>query len=38
MDNIDLEKKELRNKLTEIAEKWSPFKTLACKYMWESKK
>lgn len=33
---IDLEKKELRNKLTEIAEKWSPYKTLACKYVWES--
>ena len=34
--NLDLEKKELRNKLTEIAKKWSPYKTLACKYMWES--
>ncbi len=34
--SINLEKKELRNKLTEIAEKWSPYKTLACKYIWES--
>ncbi|MBN1252326.1 MAG: DNA-3-methyladenine glycosylase 2 family protein [Bacteroidales bacterium] len=34
--NIDLEKKELRNKLVEIAEKWHPYKTLASKYIWES--
>jgi len=33
---IDLEKKELRNKLTKISEKWDPYKTLACKYIWES--
>ena len=33
---LDLEKKELRNKLIEISEKWSPYKTLACKYIWES--
>ena len=36
--NIELEKKELRNKLTEIAKKWDPYKTLACKYIWESEK
>ena len=34
--NIDLEKKELKNKLTEIANKWEPYKTVACKYIWES--
>lgn len=34
--NLDLEKKELRKKLIEISEKWSPYKTLATKYMWES--
>jgi len=33
---IDLEKKELKNKLTKIADKWNPYKTLACKYIWES--
>ncbi len=33
---VDLEKKELRSKLTQISEKWSPYKTLACKYIWES--
>ena len=33
---IDLEKKELRAKLLEIAEKWDPYKTLACKYLWKS--
>ncbi len=33
---VDLEKKELRSKLTKISEKWSPYKTLACKYIWES--
>ncbi|MDA3928187.1 MAG: hypothetical protein PF541_04470 [Prolixibacteraceae bacterium] len=34
--SIELEKKELRNKLIEIAEKWNPYKTLASKYLWES--
>ena len=33
---IDLEKKELRNKLIEISECWEPYKTLACKYLWAS--
>jgi DNA-3-methyladenine glycosylase II len=35
--NLDIEKKELRNKLLEIAGKWQPYQTLACKYLWESK-
>lgn len=34
--DIDLEKKELRAKLLEIAEQWDPYKTLACKYLWKS--
>ncbi len=34
---INLEKKELRNRLIEISEKWNPYKTLACKYLWASK-
>ena len=34
--DIDLEKKELKSKLTEIANKWEPYKTVACKYIWES--
>lgn len=33
---IELEKKELRNKLIEISENWAPYKTLACKYLWKS--
>jgi DNA-3-methyladenine glycosylase II len=34
---LTLEKKALRTQLIEIAEKWDPYKTLACKYLWESK-
>jgi DNA-3-methyladenine glycosylase II len=34
--SIDLEKKELRNKLIEIAELWSPYQSLASKYLWKS--
>lgn len=34
--NIDLEKKELRLRLVEVAEKWKPYQTLACKYLWAS--
>lgn len=36
--NINLEKKALKSKLLDIAESWSPYKTLACKYIWESNK
>lgn len=32
---IDFEKKELKQKLNEIAEKWNPYKTLASKYIWK---
>jgi len=32
---IELEKKELQLKLHEIAENWSPYKTLASKYLWK---
>jgi DNA-3-methyladenine glycosylase II len=35
MYQIDLEKKELRQKLNEIAENWHPYKTLASKYIWK---
>lgn len=35
MYKIDLEKKELKQKLNEISEKWHPYKTLACKYIWK---
>lgn len=34
--NINLEKKALKSKLLEIANSWNPYKTLACKYVWES--
>lgn len=33
---IELEKKELRAKLFEVSEKWKPYQTLACKYLWAS--
>ena len=32
---LQLEKKELREKLIEIAENWHPYKSLASKYIWE---
>ncbi len=32
---INLEKKELKIKLNEIAENWHPYKTLASKYIWK---
>lgn len=32
---IDLEKKELKVKLHEIADSWDPYKTLASKYIWK---
>jgi len=32
---IDLEKKELKLKLHEIAKSWHPYKTLASKYIWK---
>jgi len=31
---IDLKKKELKEKLNELAENWHPYKTLASKYIW----
>lgn len=34
--NIDLEKKELRAKLIEVAQSWEPYQTLASKYIWKS--
>ena len=33
--NIKLEKKELKNKMHEISEKWRPFRSIACKYIWK---
>jgi DNA-3-methyladenine glycosylase II len=35
MYGLELEKKELREKLIEIAENWHPYKSLASKYIWE---
>lgn len=32
---LQMEKKELRTKLIEIAENWHPYKSLASKYIWE---
>ncbi|MDA3892458.1 MAG: hypothetical protein PF517_12405 [Salinivirgaceae bacterium] len=34
--SINFEKKELRKKLFEIAKVWSPYQTLASKYLWKS--
>ena len=33
---LDLEKKELKTKLTEIAKKWDPYKTVASKLLWSA--
>lgn len=33
---LDLDKKELKNEMFKISEKWSPYKTLASKYLWKS--
>jgi DNA-3-methyladenine glycosylase II len=35
MYQINLENKELKQKLNEIADNWHPYKTLACKYIWK---
>lgn len=35
---INLEKKELKEKLISISENWDTYKTLACKYLWKSDK
>ena len=32
---IDLEKKELKMRMNEIATNWDPYKTLASKYLWK---
>lgn len=34
--NLDLDKKELKIKMLEIASGWQPYKTLASKYLWKS--
>jgi DNA-3-methyladenine glycosylase II len=36
--NIDVEKKVLKPTLTEIAESWQPYSSLACKYLWKMEK
>jgi len=33
--NIDLEKKELKLRMNEIAGVWDPYKTVASKYLWQ---
>ncbi len=35
--DIEAEKKELKNRLIEISEQWRPYRTLACRYLWEWK-
>ena len=35
MYKLDLEKKELYQRLHEIADQWDPYRSLACKYIWE---
>jgi len=32
---LDLEKKELKTKMLDIADAWDPYKTLASKYLWK---
>ncbi len=33
---LDLEKKELQTKMLKIAEKWRPYRSIACMYLWAS--
>ena len=33
---IDLEKKELRAKMNELAEEWRPYRSLASKLLWNA--
>lgn len=35
--NVDLKGKELKIKLFEIAQNWSPYRSLACRYLWRFK-
>ena len=35
--NIDASGKELKKKMTEIAENWKPWRTVACRYLWRWK-
>ncbi|OJJ22305.1 Fe-S cluster assembly protein HesB [marine bacterium AO1-C] len=35
--NLKEEKKELKNKMIEIAEVWKPYRTIACRYLWRWK-
>ncbi|MBD3637903.1 MAG: DNA-3-methyladenine glycosylase 2 family protein [Crocinitomicaceae bacterium] len=35
--NINLEKKELRQKLVEISDRWDPYKTVASKLLWSAR-
>ena len=35
--NLTEEKKELKNKMIEIAEVWKPYRTIACRYLWRWK-
>jgi len=35
--DIKADKKTLKPQLIEIAEPWSPYRTLACTYLWEWK-
>ena len=35
--NLSEEKKELKNKMIEIAEVWKPYRTIACRYLWRWK-
>jgi DNA-3-methyladenine glycosylase II len=33
--NVKVEKKKLKPILTDIAENWQPYRSLACKYLWK---
>ena len=32
--NLELEGKELQKKMIQIAEKWRPYRSIACMYLW----
>ena len=35
--DLNSEKKQLKNEMTEIAEQWRPFRTHACRYIWAAR-
>lgn len=37
LHNLDKTDKQLKNKMTDLAEPWRPYRTIACRYLWRWK-